>query len=183
MILDARRTGLSVSRTAMLLGFHSQQFPVCTMNYPPPKGHPANLTQLWGSIGVNMGQHHCGTLSTPCNQCLDKLRLFWGQKGVQLNIRKVFLMFCTLSVYTHYCVYTHTHSHTLQWHSPTNSTHIHIHYIHTQRIHLSLFYSYYLSWWLGTLPCLHLHTLSTSNTSYPCTLIKSTPVVFGTFDK
>jgi hypothetical protein len=27
------------------------------------------------------------------------LRLFWGQEGVQLNIRKVFLMFCTLNVH------------------------------------------------------------------------------------
>ena len=53
-----------------------------------------------GSIGVNMGQHPCGTLSTPCSPRLEELRLFWGLKGeVLLNIRKVFLMFCTLSVY------------------------------------------------------------------------------------
>ena len=24
--------------------FHTQQFPVCIKNGPPPKGHPANLT-------------------------------------------------------------------------------------------------------------------------------------------
>ena len=45
--------------------FHAQQFPVCIKNGPPTIGHPANLTTV-GSIGVNMGQHPCGTLSTPC---------------------------------------------------------------------------------------------------------------------
>jgi hypothetical protein len=43
-----------------------------------------------------MGQHHCGMLLTPWYH--GKLKLFWGQKGVQLNSRKEFL-FCTLSVY------------------------------------------------------------------------------------
>ena len=47
MVVGARRTGLSVSRTATLLGvFHAQQFPVCIKNGPPPKGHPPNLTQM-----------------------------------------------------------------------------------------------------------------------------------------
>ena len=44
---------------------HTQQFPVCIKNGPPAKGHPANLTQLFGSIGVNMDQHPCETHSTP----------------------------------------------------------------------------------------------------------------------
>jgi hypothetical protein len=26
--------------------FHAQQFPVCIKNGPPPKEHPANLTQM-----------------------------------------------------------------------------------------------------------------------------------------
>ena len=30
--------------------FHAQQFPVCIKNGPPPKGHPANLTQLWEAL-------------------------------------------------------------------------------------------------------------------------------------
>jgi hypothetical protein len=48
MVVSARHTGLSVSRTAALLGFtHAQPFPVCIKNGPPPKGHPANMTQLW----------------------------------------------------------------------------------------------------------------------------------------
>jgi hypothetical protein len=60
---------------------------------------PATLTQLWealestwASIPVECSQH----LGSPCP---DELRLFWGQKKVQLDIGKVFLMFCTLSVY------------------------------------------------------------------------------------
>ena len=46
MVAGTRRTGLSVSRIATLLNFHTQQFPVCIKNGPPPKGHLANLTQL-----------------------------------------------------------------------------------------------------------------------------------------
>ena len=65
MVVGARRTGLSVSRTATLLRFSCLQFPVCIKNGPPSKGHPANLTTV-GSIGVNMGQHPCWTHSTPC---------------------------------------------------------------------------------------------------------------------
>jgi hypothetical protein len=65
MVVDARHTGLSVSRTATLLFFVvvAQQFPMCIKNRPPPKGQPENLTTV-GSIGVNMGQNPCGTLST-----------------------------------------------------------------------------------------------------------------------
>jgi hypothetical protein len=76
----------------------TQQFPVSINNGPPPKGHPTNLTTV-GNIGINMGQHPSETLLKHCSPCSDKLRLFWGQKGVQLNIRKMFLMFCTFSVY------------------------------------------------------------------------------------
>ena len=50
MVVGARRTGLSVSRTASLLVFHAQQFPVCIKNGPTPKGHPANLTHLWEAL-------------------------------------------------------------------------------------------------------------------------------------
>ena len=46
IVVGAYHTGLSVSRTATLLGFHAQRFTVCIENDPPPKGHPANLTQL-----------------------------------------------------------------------------------------------------------------------------------------
>jgi hypothetical protein len=30
--------------------FHAQQFPVCIKNDPPPKRHPANMTQLWKAL-------------------------------------------------------------------------------------------------------------------------------------
>ncbi|KAM9398399.1 uncharacterized protein ACWYII_031963 isoform 2-T7 [Salvelinus alpinus] len=38
----------------------------CTKNGTPPRGHPANFDTTVGSVGVNMSQHPCGTLSTPC---------------------------------------------------------------------------------------------------------------------
>ena len=63
MVEGARHTSLCQELQRCWV-FHAQQFPVCIKNGPPPKGHPANLTV--GSIGVNMGQHPCGTLSTPC---------------------------------------------------------------------------------------------------------------------
>jgi hypothetical protein len=57
-MVGARRTGLS--RTAPLLGFSHH---LCIGDGPPPERHPTNLTV--GSIGVNVGQHPCGMLSTP----------------------------------------------------------------------------------------------------------------------
>ena len=64
MVVGARRTGLIVSRTATRLGFSQSTVPVCIKNGPPPKGHPANLTQLWealestwASIPVEYFQH------------------------------------------------------------------------------------------------------------------------------
>ena len=42
-----------------------------------------------------------------CSPCSDKLRLFRRQKGVQLNSWTVWLIFCTLSVYTtHFSCFT-----------------------------------------------------------------------------
>ena len=66
MVVGARRTGLSVSRTINAAGFHTQQFTMCIKNGPPPKGRPANLTELWEALEFNMGQRPCGTLSTSC---------------------------------------------------------------------------------------------------------------------
>uniref|UniRef100_A0A4W5JDV5 HDGF like 3 n=1 Tax=Hucho hucho TaxID=62062 RepID=A0A4W5JDV5_9TELE len=45
MVVGARRTGLCQELQRFWV-FHTQQFPVCINNGPPPKGHPANLTQL-----------------------------------------------------------------------------------------------------------------------------------------
>ena len=45
MVVGARRTGLCQELQRSWI-FHTQQFPVCIKNGPPPKGHPANFTQL-----------------------------------------------------------------------------------------------------------------------------------------
>ena len=83
MVGGARRSGLCQERQHCWV-IHAQQFPMCMKNGPPPKGHPANLTQrqrwealesTWASIPVEHFRVH-----------------------VQLNIRKVFLVFGILSV-------------------------------------------------------------------------------------
>ena len=63
-VVGARRNGWCQELQRCWV-FHAQQFPVCIKNGPPHKGHAANLTTI-GSIGVNMAQHPCETLSTPC---------------------------------------------------------------------------------------------------------------------
>ena len=45
-------------------GFHAQQFPVCIKNGPPPKGHPANLTQPWEAF-----ESTWGSITVP--RCID----------------------------------------------------------------------------------------------------------------
>jgi hypothetical protein len=99
MVVCARCTGLSVLRTATLLRFlHSTASHVC-QEWSTTQGRSSQLDTTLGSFGVNMGQHPCGTLSTPCR---IHVPTNWGsskgQRGVQLNIRKVLLLFCTLSV-------------------------------------------------------------------------------------
>ena len=64
MVVGARSIGLCQELQRCWV-FHDQQFPVYIMNGPQPKGHPANLTELWEAC-VKMGQHPRGTLSTPC---------------------------------------------------------------------------------------------------------------------
>ena len=61
MVVGARRTSLCQELQSCWI-FHAQKFPVYIKNGPPPKGHPANLKQTVGGIGVNMGQYPCGTL-------------------------------------------------------------------------------------------------------------------------
>ena len=53
VVVGARCTGLSLSRTAMLLGSTSQWT-------------TSQFDTTVGSIGVNIGQDPCGILSTPC---------------------------------------------------------------------------------------------------------------------
>jgi hypothetical protein len=47
--VPGRRTGLCRELQCWWV-FHTQQFPVCIKNNPPPKGHPANLTQQWEAL-------------------------------------------------------------------------------------------------------------------------------------
>ena len=98
MVVGARRSGLCVKNCNAAGFFTLDSFPcVSRMVHHPNDILYSQLDATVGSIGVNMGQHPCGTLLTPCP---NELRMFWGQKVEQLNIRKVFLMFCTLSVVT-----------------------------------------------------------------------------------
>jgi hypothetical protein len=50
MVVGARRTGLSVKNCNAAGFFTLNSFPVCIKNGPQPKGHPANLTQLWEAL-------------------------------------------------------------------------------------------------------------------------------------
>ncbi|CDQ82669.1 unnamed protein product [Oncorhynchus mykiss] len=65
IVVGARRTSLSVSRTATQLGFSHNSFLCISRMGHHPKHIKPTLTTM-GRIGVNMGQHPCGTLSTPC---------------------------------------------------------------------------------------------------------------------
>jgi hypothetical protein len=49
MVVSARRTSLCRELHCYWVS-HAQQFPVCITNGPPPKEHPANLTQLWEAL-------------------------------------------------------------------------------------------------------------------------------------
>ena len=93
MVVCARSTGLSVSRTATLLGFHTQQFPVCIENGPPPKGHPANLTQLWEALETTCASIPGERFRQIAEFMPRRIEAVLRANGVQLNIRKVFLMF------------------------------------------------------------------------------------------
>ena len=69
MVVGARRTGLCQELQHCWV-FHAQRFPMCIKNGPPPKGNPANLTQLrealestWASIPVEHFQHLVESMS------------------------------------------------------------------------------------------------------------------------
>ena len=50
MVVGARRTGLCQELQCCWV-YHTQQFPVCIKNGPPPKGHPANCGKHWSQHG------------------------------------------------------------------------------------------------------------------------------------
>ena len=92
MVVGAGCTGLHQELQRYWV-FHNQQFPVCIKNGPPPKGHPANLTQLWEASESTWASIPVGCFRHLVESMSDELRLSWEQNGVQLNIRKMFLMF------------------------------------------------------------------------------------------
>jgi hypothetical protein len=55
-----------VSRTAMLLGFSSSTVSHVYQEWFTTQRTSSQLDTTVVSIGVNMGQHPCGMLSTPC---------------------------------------------------------------------------------------------------------------------
>jgi hypothetical protein len=62
MVVVARCTSLNVCQELQRCwGFHAQQIPVCIKNGPPPKGHPANLTQLWEAL-----ESTCASITVEC---------------------------------------------------------------------------------------------------------------------
>ena len=84
MVVDARCTGLSVSRAAMLLGFSCSTLSR-VYQWSTTQRTSSQLNTTVGSIGVNMGQHPCGTLSKRCR--VHRQQTEAAQKGVILNIR------------------------------------------------------------------------------------------------
>jgi hypothetical protein len=86
-----------VSRTATLLGFLTLNSFLCVSRM---FHHPKDIQPTWHNSRKQWSQHGPASL---WSSCPNELRLFWGQKwwlvGVQLNIRKVSLMFRTLSLY------------------------------------------------------------------------------------
>ena len=78
----ARRTGLNVSRTATLLGFSCSTVSRVYQEWSTTQRTSSKLHTTVGSIGVNMGQHPCRTLSTPCRvHALTNLVCSEGKRG------------------------------------------------------------------------------------------------------
>ena len=63
MVVGAKRTGLSVSRTEILLFFLPSTVSLVYQEWSTTKRTSSQLDITVGSIGVNMGQHSCGMLS------------------------------------------------------------------------------------------------------------------------
>jgi hypothetical protein len=79
----------------------SIQLSICGMRWSELFRVEVHSQPTWHNCRKHWKQHGPVSLWN----AFDESRLFWGQRGVQLNIRKVFLMFCTLSVYARLLVH------------------------------------------------------------------------------
>jgi hypothetical protein len=111
MVVGVRHTGLSVSRTASLLGFSWSTVSHAYQEWSTTQRTSSQLTQLWealestwASIPVKCFRHLVQSMPRRIEAVLR------AKAGVQLNIRKVFLMFGTLSVLL-YCIVPASLSH------------------------------------------------------------------------
>jgi hypothetical protein len=89
-----------VSRTVTLLGFSCSTVSCVFQEWSSTERPSSQLDTTEGSIGVNMGQHPCITLSTTCSV---HATTNWGcseDKRDCNSILERFLMFCTLSLYS-----------------------------------------------------------------------------------
>ena len=69
---------------------HTQQFPLCIKNGPPPKGHPENLTHLWEALESTwLPVERFRRLVESMPRWIEAVLRAKG--GCKLNIRKVFL--------------------------------------------------------------------------------------------
>ena len=66
MVVGAMHPGLGVSRTTTLLGFSQSTVSCVYEEWSATQRTSRQIDTTVGSFGVNMGQHPCGTLSTPC---------------------------------------------------------------------------------------------------------------------
>jgi hypothetical protein len=102
MVEGARRTGLSVSRTATLLGFSHSTVSCVYQEWSTTQRRSSKLDTTVVSIGVKMGQYPCGTLLTHCRVHVQTNSGCSEGKRVCNSILGRILMFCTLGVYFHF---------------------------------------------------------------------------------
>ena len=105
MVVDARRTALSQERHRCWV-FHAQRFPGCIKTGPPPRGHPANLTQLWetlestwAGIPVECFRHLLESMSRGQRGEGDALQYYEGDPNVwYAHCLYLILLVCTVPV-------------------------------------------------------------------------------------
>jgi hypothetical protein len=97
MVVGARHT-------ATLLDFSCSTVYLVYPEWSTTQRTSSQLDTTVGSIGVNMGQYPCGTVSTYCSPSPDELRLFWGQKK---GVPNVLYTQCTFTLTGHNALLLH----------------------------------------------------------------------------